>query len=139
MNSISKSIKRSSNILSPSPLFDPVYDYPKVTSYFIYEMPLRWKDRNIRIKSLRYMGDTKKNFIITILQSRYCMNIKRHHKSNNIYFVVVPELFGFKQKCTDCYYYESPIIHINVEYFFIDVDDREKYKHKNIRQKFNIR
>ena len=56
-----------------------------------------------------------------------------------MYFVVVPELFGFKQKCTDCYYYESPIIHINVEYFFIDVDDREKYKHKNIRQKFNIR
>ena len=56
-----------------------------------------------------------------------------------MYVVVVPELFGFKQKYTDCYYYESPIIHINVEYFFIDVDDREKYKHKNIRQKFNIR
>ena len=104
-------------------------------------MPLRWKDRNIRIKSLRYMGDTKTTFIATILQSRYCMNIKRHHKSNNIYYVVVPQLFRFQQKCTDCYYYESPIIHINVnvEHFFIDVDDREKYKHKNIRQKFNIR
>ena len=84
------------------------------------------------------MGDTKKTFIITILQSRYCMNIKRHHKSNNIYFVVVPELYGFKQKCTDCCYYESPIIHINAEYFFTDVKDKEKYKNKNIRKTFNI-
>jgi hypothetical protein len=46
---------------------------------------------------------------------RYCENIKRHHKKNQIYFIVDPIKKTYVQKCHDseCYGFQSPLQYIN--------------------------
>ena len=42
------------------------------------------------------------HLIISIVGNRYCVNKKREHKRNAIYFVVNEKMNGFYQKCYDC-------------------------------------
>lgn len=46
---------------------------------------------------------------------RYCENIKRHHKKNQIYFIVDPVRKTYIQKCHDpeCYNFQSTLQHID--------------------------
>jgi hypothetical protein len=48
---------------------------------------------------------------------RYCENVKRHHKKNQIYFIVDPIKKTYFQKCYDpeCFGFRSPLKHIASE------------------------
>jgi hypothetical protein len=48
---------------------------------------------------------------------RYCENVRRHHKKNQIYFIVDPIKKTYIQKCHDpaCYGFQSPIKYIVTE------------------------
>ena len=136
---LNKNIAVSSQImLRPPTHFDPIYDYPKVVLYFIKTMPAPWNKSSVRIKNVYYMGNKKTVFIITLFNTKYCINIKREHKSNNIYFVVKPNLCGFTQKCTNCKNYESYILKLNNTLFLTSKKEKEMVKYKNIRNTYNL-
>ena len=82
------------------------------------------------------MGSTKHSFIISVTGNKYCINIARQHKSNNIYFVVVPSQYYFIKKCTDCQGYESNHINLNPKLFFTTAIQKQAYS--NIRKKYSI-
>lgn len=48
---------------------------------------------------------------------RYCENIKRHHKKNQIFFIVDPVERTYCQRChdTECYGFQSPLKYIDDE------------------------
>ena len=127
------------NLIIPMISLDPIYDYPKVILFFINNMPLPWNKPSVRIKSVSYMGNQKLVFMITLFNSKYCKNINREHKSNNIYLIVKPYLYGFTQKCTDCTFYESDLIKINHDLFRISDEDKDLPKYKRIRNIYSIR
>ena len=64
------------------------------------------------------------------------MNIKRQHKSQNIYFMVYPEMFGFKQKCFNCSGYDSKLFNIPAELFFTTLQEKQNLSY--LRQRYNI-
>ncbi|CAF2523960.1 unnamed protein product [Rotaria sp. Silwood2] len=59
--------------------------------------------------------DSKGRYKFDITGSyRYCENVKRHHKKNQIYFIVDPIKGTYFQKCYDpeCYGFQSPLHYI---------------------------
>ncbi|CAF0914982.1 unnamed protein product [Rotaria sp. Silwood1] len=62
--------------------------------------------------------DSKGRYKFDITGSyRYCENVRRHHKKNQIYFIVDPVKGTYFQKCHDpeCYGFQSPIHYITDE------------------------
>ena len=125
-------------VIKPPARFHPIYDYPKVVLNFIKNMPAPWNKPSVRIKNVRYMENQKIVFILGLKNTKYCLNINREHKNNNIYFVVKPDLSGFTQKCTNCISYESDIISLNHDLFLTSKEEKEIFKNKSIRNLYHL-
>ena len=132
--------EKSYSSKEPYPYFnnqmDPVYDFPKIILYFINDLPPPWHNPKIKIYKCSFNYARKKSFTINITKNRYCMNIGRQHKRQNIYFIIYPEMFGFKQKCLDCSRYDSKLFNIPAYLFFTTLQEKTNLSY--LRQRHNI-
>ena len=95
---------------------DPIFDYPRIL-YFFPNLDSPWKNPPIKIKKSWNIASACNAFIITKSSNKYCLNIKRQHKNNNIYFLIIPSQFSFIQKFTDCKRYQSIFFLLIQNYF----------------------
>ncbi|KAK6643950.1 hypothetical protein RUM43_000215 [Polyplax serrata] len=79
---------------------------------------------NGRIRRKTFFSDSS-TILYEITGFRYCDNIKREHKSNNIKYVVDLQVLGFYQKCydPDCVDFRSAIIPLPDEIRFLYEED----------------
>ena len=62
-----------------------------------------------RIRKVRPLDENGKYRLEITGNYRYCENVKRHHKANQIYFLVNPLEKTYYQKCYDpeCHHFQS--------------------------------
>ena len=82
---------------------------------------------NAKIYSIRYYEETTPTLTLCVSGNRFCLNVNRRHKRNNIMFVIDITNFCFTQKCHDdmCSAYRSSIISLPPEIFFSTRIERE--------------
>ena len=75
---------------------------------------------NAYVYSIRYYNTREPTLTICVSGNRFCLNVNRRHKSNNIMFVIDIVNFCFTQRCHDdmCRGYESPSFNLPPEIFF---------------------
>ena len=112
--------------------------YPNVVRYFETQVAITWPkdfDDNIavrsspsaRVYSIRLYKTPNPKMTIAVSGNRYCLNIQRRHKKNNIFFDVDIENFCYTQKCFDetCKGYKSSSVGLPPEIFFSTKKERQ--------------
>ena len=115
--------------------------FPNVVKYFYENIAKSWPrqvkghenisvSRNAKVYSVRYYNDTTPTLTLCVSGNRFCLNVSRRHKRNNIMFVIDINNFSFTQKCHDdmCSAYQSAIISLPPEVFFSTRIERETFK-----------
>ena len=73
-----------------------------------------------RIYNITYYKQANPIFIFAVTGNNYCVNIRRRHKRNNIFFVINVIDFSFVQGCYDnsCNHFRSEKMLLPAEVFF---------------------
>ena len=112
--------------------------FPNVMKYFYENIAKSWPrqvegyenispSRNTKAYSIRYYNETTPTLTLCVSGNRFCLNVNRRHKRNNIMFVININNFCFTQKCHDdmCSASRSSIISLPPEIFFSTRIERE--------------
>ena len=105
--------------------------FPNVVKFFSQNIAQTWPKQaigheniepslNAYVYSIRYYNTREPTLTVCVSGNRFCLNVNRRHKNNNIMFVIDIVKFCFTQKCHDdmCRGYESPSFYLPPEIFF---------------------
>ena len=116
---------------------DKVYlRFPKVIDYFRDNVVRRWgtsqhicSDGTEHLLGCSMKGRIGKvifrennyRLIVTVRGNRFCMNVRKQHKSNSIYFVVDIENYCYNQRChnEECKHFRSESFNLDPALFFM--------------------
>ena len=111
-------------------LDDVITHYPKLHNYFTTDILPNWPrllDDALQhiptvavVTKVEYSHYNRRYVYIKVLGNRYCHNVGRQHRRNNIYFVLDLTQFVFRQGCYDitCYGVLSGAVPIAPEVLF---------------------
>ena len=99
--------------------------FEKLVHYFNMTVLPSWRKyihTNFKIKSfvrVIYYKNSER-LVLKVFGTKFCLNVMRQHKSNNIYFVVNIEQFNFSQRCHDqlCCNFQSPFFDLDPALLF---------------------
>ena len=113
--------------------------FPHLINHFEKDIVISWPkpyltDNTIpsspkaRVTSFRYYETKIPKLIIGTSGNKFCLNVNRKHKRNNIFFEINFENFSYIQRCYDelCVGYKSPEIGLPPELFFSIRDKRSE-------------
>ena len=114
--------------------------FPKLVDYFQKQVAVFWPkqynaDLNIppmptaKVYKICYYNSYDPILIIAVSENKYCLNVGRRHRNNNIFFQVNINDFSYTQRCHDdfCKRYKSSNINLAPELCFSLKQERINY------------
>ena len=105
--------------------------FPHLINHFEKAIVISWPEQyfknnviacspKARVSSVRYYDTANPKVIICTSGNKFCANVERRHKKNNIFFEIDIHNFSFTQRCHDelCVEYKSREIGLLTKLFF---------------------